>query len=133
VDYEPLHGSYNKQVTGFCVTCTNPFRPCSWPDTQRRSAHQLDNRHPFPNDWNNFQPRLGVAYQATLPLCFAADSASSTSTLLSRLSNGFSQTTSYNNYNTSAPLNSVSTAFPTGVQLANNGSSLGLKRRLARA
>jgi hypothetical protein len=135
-DYEsPFTERYNKQVTGFCVTCTNPLQ-ASVPGLTLNGGLQYtnsDNRHPFPSDWNNFQPRLGVAYQATPTTVFRGGfGIIYFNTLESPIGTGFSQTTSYNNYNTSAPLNSISNAFPTGVQLPT-GSSLGLATALGQS
>jgi hypothetical protein len=132
-DYEtPFTERYNKQVTGFCVTCTNPLQASVTGLTLNGGLQYTtpDNRYPFPSDWNNFQPRLGAAYQATPTTVFRGGfGIIYFNTLESPIGTGFSQTTGYNNYNTSAPLNSISNAFPTGVQLPT-GSSLGLATAL---
>ena len=132
-DYEsPFTERYNKQVTGFCVTCDNPLQ-ASVPDLTLKGGLQYTssaNRYPYKRDWNNFQPRLGFAYMASPTTVFRGGfGIIYFNTLESPIGTGFSQTTSYNNYTTSAPLNTISNAFPSGVQLPT-GSSLGLATAL---
>lgn len=52
-------------------------------------------------------------------------------TLETPIATGYSQSTTYNNYTTSAPLNSLSNPFPSGVSLPT-GNSLGLATSLGR-
>jgi len=132
-DYEsPFTERYNKQVAGFCFTCTNPLQNSVTGLTLKGGLQytSTDNRYPYKRDWNNWQPRLGFAYQAFPNTVFRGGfGIIYFNTLENPIGTGFSQTTSYNNFNTSAPLNSLSNAFPTGVQLPT-GSSLGLSTAL---
>ncbi len=135
-DYEsPFTERYNKQVAGFCFTCTNPLQDSVTGLTLKGGLQytSADNRYPYKRDWNNWQPRLGFAYQAFPNTVFRGGfGIIYFNTLENPIGTGFSQTTSYNNFNTSAPLNSVSNAFPTGVQLPT-GSSLGLSTALGQS
>jgi Carboxypeptidase regulatory-like domain len=135
-DYEtPFTERYNKQVTGFCTSCPNPLQPSVVGLTLNGGLQYTSssNRHPYPSDWNNFQPRVGAAYQATPNTVVRAGfGIIYFNTLESPIGTGFSQTTSYNNYSTSAPLNSISNAFPSGVTLPT-GSSLGLATALGQS
>lgn len=135
-DYEsPFTERYNKQVAGFCFTCANPLQSSVTGLTLNGGLQytSADNRYPYKQDWNNWQPRLGFAYQA-FPNTVVRGGFGIIyfNTLENPIGTGFSQTTSYNNYNTSAPINSLSNPFPTGVQLAT-GSSLGLSTALGQS
>ena len=65
-DYEsPFTERYNKQASNFCTTCVNPLQP-SVPSLVLNGGLQFtsaSNRYPYPKDLNNWQPRLGAAYQ----------------------------------------------------------------------
>ncbi|MDE1176026.1 MAG: TonB-dependent receptor [Edaphobacter sp.] len=132
-DYEsPFTERYNKQVAGFCFTCVNPLQNSVTGLTLNGGLQytSASNRYPYKQDWNNWQPRLGFAYQALPNTVFRGGfGIIYFNTLENPIGTGFSQTTSYNNYSTSAPLNSLNNAFPTGVQAAT-GSSLGLSTAL---
>ena len=135
-DYEsPFTERYNKQVIGFCTTCQNPLQ-ASVPGLTLNGGLQYtsdNNRFTYPRDLNNFQPRLGAAYQATpTTVARAGFGIIYFNTLESPIGTGFSQTTSYNNFTTSAPLNSISNAFPSGITLPT-GSSLGLATALGQS
>lgn len=128
-DYEsPLTERHNMQVAGFCTTCTNPLQG-SVPSLPLKGGlvfTSSSNRFPYPRDLNNFQPRLGFAYQARQNTVVRGGfGIIYFNTLESPIGTGFSQGTSYNNYVTNTPINSLSNPFPTGV-LAPTGSSLGL-------
>lgn len=128
-DYEsPFTERYNKQASNFCTTCANPLQ-ASIPGTTLNGGLQYTssgNRFPYPRDLNNFQPRLGAAYQLTPTTVFRGGfGIIYFNTLETPIGTGFSQTTSYNNYVTSAPVYSLSDPFPAGV-LPATGSSLGL-------
>jgi hypothetical protein len=135
-DYEsPFTERYNKQVTGFCATCTNPLQASVTGLTLNGGLQYTSssNRFPYSQDWNNVQPRVGVAYQPMPSTVFRGGfGIIYFNTLESPIGTGFSQTTSYNNFTTSAPLNSISNSFPTGVQLPTE-SSLGLATGLGQS
>jgi hypothetical protein len=128
-DYEsPFTERYNKQASNFCTTCTNPLQSSVQGLTLNGGLQYTSssNRFPYPRDLNNFQPRLGAAYQMFPDTVFRAGfGIIYFNTLETPIGTGFSQTTSYNNYTTNLPLNSLSNPFPTGVLLPT-GSSLGL-------
>ncbi len=128
-DYEsPLTERYNKQVSNFCTTCVNPLQGSVSGLTLNGGLQftSPSNRFPYPRDLNNFQPRLGAAFQATrTTVARAGFGIIYFNTLETPVGTGFSQGTSYNNYVTSAPVNSLSNPFPSGVVLPT-GSSLGL-------
>jgi hypothetical protein len=88
------------------------------------------NRAPYAADLNNFQPRLGVAYQVTPNTVIRGGFGVIYFNTLERpYAPGFDQTTSYNNYITNTPINPLSNPFPAGVVLPT-GSSLGLSTLL---
>jgi hypothetical protein len=128
-DYEsPFTERFNKQVTNFCTTCANPLQ-ASLANLALNGGLQYatgSNRFPYPRDLNNIQPRVGLAYQLTPTTVLRAGfGIIYFNTLESPIGTGFTQSTSYNNYVTSAPVNSISNPFPAGVLLPT-GSSLGL-------
>lgn len=135
-DYEsPFTERYNKQVSNFCTTCASPLQ-ASVPGLPLNGGLQFTsagNRFPYPRDLNNFQPRLGAAYQLTpATVVRAGFGIIYFNTLETPVGTGFSQTTRYNNYVTSAPVNSLSNPFPSGVVLPT-GSSLGLATALGQS
>ena len=132
-DYEsPFTERYNKQASNFCTTCVNPLQP-SVPSLVLNGGLQFtssSNRYPYSKDLNNWQPRLGAAYQFTpTTVVRAGFGIIYFNTLETPVGTGFSQTTTYNNYVTSAPVNSINSPFPSGVVLPT-GSSLGLSTAL---
>lgn len=135
-DYEsPFTERYNKMVTGFCTTCQNPLQASVSGLTLNGGLQFTSdkNRFPYPRDLNNWQPRLGLAYQATpKTVLHAGFGIIYFNTLESPIGTGFSQTTSYSNYTTSTPLYSLTNPFPSGVQLPS-GSSLGLSTALGQS
>jgi hypothetical protein len=135
-DYEsPFTERYNKQVSNFCTTCASPLQ-ASVPTLTLNGGLQFTSpadRYPYPRDLNNFQPRIGAAYQATpTTVARAGFGIIYFNTLETPIGTGFSQTTSYNNYTTSAPTNTLANPFPSGVA-APTGSSLGLATALGQS
>jgi hypothetical protein len=128
-DYEsPFTERYNKQVLGFCTTCTSPLQSAVSGLTLKGGLQFTGsgNRFPYPRDLNNFQPRLGLAFQASeRTVVRAGFGVIYFNTIEGPIGTGFSQTTSYNNFTANTPLNPLSAPFPGGVLLPT-GSSLGL-------
>lgn len=135
-DYEsPFTERYNKQVSNFCTTCTNPLQASVAGLTLLGGLQYTNasNRFSYPRDLNNFQPRLGAAYQfSPTTVMRAGFGIIYFNTLETPIGTGFSQATTYNNYSTSAPLNSLANPYPTGVLLPT-GSSLGLGTALGQS
>jgi hypothetical protein len=128
-DYEsPFTERFNKQVANFCTTCINPLQTSVSGLTLKGGLQYVTsgNRFPYPRDLNNIQPRVGLAYQLTPTTVLRAGfGIIYFNTLESPVGTGFSQSTSYNNYLSSAPVNSISNPFPNGVVLPT-GSAGGL-------
>ena len=132
-DYEsPLTERFNRLVSGFCITCVNPLQSSVTGLTLNGGLQFVSpsSRFPFPHDTHDISPRLGAAWQV-MPntVVRAGFGMIFFNTLESPYSTGFSQSTSYNNYTTSAPLNSATQPFPTGVVLPT-GNTLGLETGL---
>ncbi|MGH9604801.1 MAG: carboxypeptidase regulatory-like domain-containing protein [Terracidiphilus sp.] len=132
-DYEsPLTERYNRMISGFCLTCVNPLQN-SVPGLALNGGPEFvspSSRFPYPHDTHDLAPRLGAEYlvrpntvvRAGFGIIFF-------NTLESPYSTGFSQATSSNNWTSSAPLNSATNPFPTGVVLPT-GNTLGLETGL---
>jgi hypothetical protein len=135
-DYEsPFTERYNKQVSNFCTTCASPLQASVNGLTLNGGLQYTSsaNRFPYPRDLNNFQPRIGAAYQAAPGTVVRAGfGIIYFNTLETPIGTGFSQTTSYNNYTANLPLNPLSNPFPNGVVLPT-GSSLGLGTALGQS
>jgi hypothetical protein len=132
-DYEsPFTERYNRLVSNFCTSCTNPLQ-ASVAGLNLPGGLQFvspSNRNPYPRDLHNWQPRLGAAYQVyPTTVVRAGFGIIYFNTLETPFSSGFSQSTSY----TYAPgaaangaaINTESNPFPGGVTLPS-GNSLGL-------
>jgi hypothetical protein len=136
-DYEsPFTERYNKQVSNFCTTCTNPLQASvtGLPLNGGLQYTSSSNRFPYARDLNNVQPRIGAAYQAfPTTVVRAGFGIIYFNTLETPIGTGFSQSTSYNNYTGTssnvAPINSIANPFPSGATPAT-GSSLGLSTAL---
>ncbi len=134
-DYEsPFTERQNRQVSNFCTTCASPLNATVNGKSLLGGLQYTgpSNRFPYPRDLNNFQPRLGVAFQAAPDTVFRAGFGIIYFNTLETPANtgtGFSQTTSYNNYVTNTPLNTLANPFPNGIVLPT-GSSLGLATSL---
>jgi hypothetical protein len=128
-DYEsPLTERYNKQASNFCTTCSNPLQASVTGLTLNGGLQYTSpsNRYPYPRDLNNIQPRLGAAYQVFPNTVFRGGfGIIYFNTIETPIGTGFTQSTSYNNFITSAPINSLANPYPSGVVLPT-GSSLGL-------
>jgi hypothetical protein len=132
-DYEsPFTERYNRLISNFCTTCSNPLQ-ASVPGLALNGGLQYVNsadRHPFPKDLHNWQPRVGGAYQVyPNTVVRAGFGIIFFNTLETPFSSGYSQSTSYT-YAPSAPsngaaINTVSNPFPNGVTLPT-GNTLGL-------
>jgi Carboxypeptidase regulatory-like domain len=135
-DYEsPFTERFNRMVSNFCTTCASPLQ-AQVPSLTLNGGLQYvsaSNRFPYSRDLNNFQPRLGFAYQASpTTVVRGGFGIIYFNTLETPISSGFSATTSYNNFTSSAPLNSLSNPYPSGVTLPT-GSSLGLATQLGQS
>ncbi len=131
-DYEsPFTDRFNRQNSGFCTTCMNPLQS-SVPSLALNGGltfTSASNRYPYPRDLNNFQPRIGGAYQVTpTTVARAGFGVIYFNTLETPSFNGYTVSTTYTNATgalSSVPLNSLNNPFPNGVTLPS-GSSLGL-------
>jgi len=128
-DYEsPFSERYNKFVTNFCTTCVNPVQSSIAGLTTNGGLQYAtsSNRFPYQQDFNNFQPRIGFAFQASSTTVLRAGyGIIYFNTLESPIGTGFSQTTTNSNSNQNLPLTTLSNPFPSGALLPT-GSSLGL-------
>ena len=130
-DYEsPFSERYNKQVAGFCLACSNPLQSTVTGLTLNGGLLYTSSNQPYPykKDLNNWQPRLGFAYQVTPTTVLRGGfGIIYFNTLESPTSTGFTQATATNGTATSSPLPqaSASNPFPNGVLLPS-GSSGGL-------
>jgi hypothetical protein len=135
-DYEsPFTERYNRMVSNFCTTCVNPLQAQVTALTLNGGLQYVSasNRFPYSRDLNDFQPRLGFPYQASpTTVVRGGFGIIYFNTLESPISTGFSASTSYNNFTSSAPLNSLSNPYPSGVTLPT-GSSLGLATQLGQS
>jgi hypothetical protein len=92
-------------------------------------------RSPFNTDWNNFQPRIGAAFQLTPTTVLRGGWGTSFITNVSTGTTiGFSQSTPYVATTDAGrtPASLVSNPFPSGIAQPT-GSSLGLSTQLGRA
>jgi len=131
-DYEsPYTDRFNRLVNGFCATCTNPYQAGVTGLTLNggiSSYTSPSNRFPYPRDLNNWQPRLGFAYQAfpnTIVRAGYGIIYFNTIESPSSISTGFSQSTSNTNSSANLPISTASNPFPKGIALPS-GNSLGL-------
>lgn len=135
-DYEsPLTERYNRFVNNFCTSCTQPLASlASLGYTGGLQFASSSNRFAYPKDLNNFQPRLGVAYQVTQNTVLRAGyGIIYFNTIESPIGTGYSATTGNtsggtggsNESSTFQPLTTLSNPFPNGVVLPT-GNSLGL-------
>ncbi len=128
-DYEsPLTERFNRLISAFCTLCVNPLQS-SVTGLKLNGGLRFvspSSRFPYPHDTHNLQPRLGAAWQVRPNTVIRAGfGIIFFDTIESPYSTGFSQSTSYSNWTGSAPLNSATNPFPTGVALPT-GNTLGL-------
>ncbi len=133
-DYEsPFSERYDRQNSGFCATCTNPLQSSVSGLTLLGGLQFVSssNRYPFQRDLNNFQPRIGAAYQLTPGTVLRGGyGIIYFNTLESPLGQGFSATTNYiATTDNTHPATSLANPFPSGVNLPT-GSSLGLATQI---
>jgi len=131
-DYEsPITDRYNRLINGFCTTCANPLQANVSGLTLNggiSSYTNSSNRFPYPRDLNNWQPRLGIAYQVfpnTIARAGYGIIYFNTIESPGSISTGFSQSTSNANASANLPVSTASNPFPNGVATPT-GSSLGL-------
>lgn len=133
-DYEsPFTDRYNRLNSSFCLACANPLQG-SVPGLTLNGGLQFvnnQNRFEYSRDLNNFQPRVGLAYQATPSTVLRAGfGVIYFNTLETPFAQGFSASTNYvASIDGTHPANSLTNPFPTGVN-APTGSSLGLSTQL---
>jgi hypothetical protein len=132
-DYEsPFTERYNRMISGFCTTCTNPLQS-SVAGLVLNGGLQFVNsadRFPYPRDLHNWQPRLGAEYQVyPNTVVRAGFGIMYFNTLETPFSSGYSQATSYtyaaNAAENGTAVNTMTNPFPGGVTLPT-GNSLGL-------
>lgn len=128
-DYEsPLTERYNRLISGFCTTCTNPLQS-SVTGLSLKGGLQFvgpSSRFPLPHDTHNLAPRIGAAWQVRPNTVVRAGfGIIFFNTIENPYSTGFSQSTSNSNWTSSAPVNSLTNPFPAGVVLPT-GNTLGL-------
>jgi Carboxypeptidase regulatory-like domain len=136
-DYEsPFTDRYNRLNSSFCTTCANPLQ-ATVPGLQLNGGLNFvnsSNRYVYQKDFNNFQPRVGAAYQLNPNLVARAGfGIIYLNTLETPFAQGFSATTNYVATNDlTHPANVLSNPFPTGVN-APSGSSLGFSTQLGQS
>ncbi|MBO0912002.1 MAG: carboxypeptidase regulatory-like domain-containing protein, partial [Acidobacteria bacterium] len=129
-DYEsPFTERFNRMISGFCTSCTNPLQASVTGLPLKGGLHYVSgrDRFPYPRDLNNWQPRLGFAYALRPQTVIRAGfGIIYFNTLENPFSSGYSQSTSYTNTADGAtPINTMTNPFPNGVTLPT-GNALGL-------
>jgi TonB-dependent receptor-like protein len=134
-DYEsPWSERFNQQNRGFDPTASNPFRVPGLDLKGGLLFTDPDNRLPFKRDYDNFQPRIGVAYQIRSTTVFRAGyGISYLPTADTGFNNGFSVTTPYVSSVDGGitPSGRLSSPFPDGY-VNPPGRSLGLATLVGR-
>ena len=141
-DYEsPFTDRYNRLNGSFCLTCTNPLQASVSGLTLKGGVTFVHTtaspgRFEAPQKFTHFQPRFGAAYQVT-PKIVARGGFGlvyyNTQDSPANQAAGFSNSTSYvATTNSVYPANSLSSPWPSGVQLPT-GSSLGLSTQLGQS
>jgi hypothetical protein len=133
-DYEsPFTERHNRMDAGFCTTCVNPLQSTIGGATLNggtlnggETFVSASNRFEYPRDLNNFQPRLGAAYQASPTTVFRGGFGIIYFNTLETPSNGGFTAATNESYSAgvSTPVYGLNNPFPSGVNLPT-GSSLG--------
>jgi hypothetical protein len=139
-DYEsPFTERYNRMISSFCTTCSNPLQSSVSGLTLNGGLQFVNsgNRNPYPRDLHNWQPRLGAAYSVSpTTVVRAGFGIMYFNTLETPYSSGFSQTTSYtyaaNAAVNGASVNTMTNPFPTGITMPT-GNTLGLGTALGQS
>jgi hypothetical protein len=139
-DYEsPFTERYNRIISNFCTTCTNPLQASVQGLALKGGLQFVNpaNRFPYPRDLHNWQPRVGGAYQVyPNTVVRAGFGIMFFNTLETPFSSGYSQATSYtysaNAAVNGAAINTMTNPFPTGVTLPT-GNTLGLGTALGQS
>jgi hypothetical protein len=145
-DYEsPFTDRYNRMVSGFCTTCTNPLQTSvsSLPlygGLTFANTTVTPSRYVAPKEFGHIQPRFGVSYQIT-PKLVARGGVGLFyfNTQDQPQAQGFSASTNYvSGSGAFVPQNSLSSPFPVSAGLPQGvnlptGSSLGLSTALGQS
>lgn len=127
-DYEsPMSERNNQQNAGFCFTCASPLQATGLNLTGGLLFTNSSHRNPYKQDFDNWQPRVGVAYQLTPKVVMRAGFGKIYfQTTDFGQTNGFSTTTSYvSSLDSKTPANSLTNPYPNGFN-APSGRSQGL-------
>ncbi len=130
----PFSERWNRQNAGFCASCTNPISPLVTgfrPLAGGLTFTNVANRLPFNSVYNDWAPRLGVAYRLTSKSVLRGGfGIVYAPTFDTGRNNGYSVDTPYvattNNY---TPANVLSNPYPSGINVPV-GSSEGLSTLL---
>ena len=126
---QPITDRSNRFNAGFCSTCLNPIQvPGLAPLLGGLQFTSASNRKPYNADYNNLQPRFGLAYQVNPGTVLRAGFGMTYfQTVDPGSTNGFSTTTSYisSNDGNLTPANVLSNPYPNGFNLPA-GSAQGL-------
>jgi hypothetical protein len=136
-DYEsPNTERYNRQNLGFDTSALSPLQVAGFRTLYGGLLFTgSNNRQPFEPDYNNFQPRVGLAYKITPTTVFRAGyGLTYLPTFDTGYNNGYSVSTSFISSTDGGltPANYLSNPFPGGI-LQPGGSSLGLATLLGQS
>jgi hypothetical protein len=128
---QPWTDRYNRMVSNFCQTCASPLQS-SVPSLSLKGGLQFvtsSNRYPWRQEFDHFQPRVGLEYQINPMTVFRVGTGLIYLDTIEQPSvNGFSASTSYvagTGVGGTTPQNILSNPFPQGI-VAPTGNSLGL-------
>jgi hypothetical protein len=145
-DYEsPFTDRYNRMVSGFCTTCTNPLQASVsglplYGGLTFANTPATPSRYIAPKEFGHIQPRFGVSYQITPKLVARGGMGLFYfNTQDQPQAQGFSASTNYvSGSGAFVPQNSLSNPFPVSAALPQGvnlptGSSLGLSTALGQS